>query len=51
MGYSALRGFMNACQAYSRGLNVLPNFHEPVLTRGASGISVFRKVAPSVVLV
>jgi S1-C subfamily serine protease len=51
MGYSALRDFINACQAYSRGLNVLPSFHEPVLTRGDSGISVFRKVSPSVVLV
>jgi S1-C subfamily serine protease len=51
MGYSALRDFINASQAYSRGLSVLPNFHEPVLTRGAAGISVFRKVSPSVVLV
>jgi S1-C subfamily serine protease len=51
MGYSALRDFINACQAYSRGLGVLPNFHEPVLTRGDSGIAVFRKVSPSVVLV
>src|SRR5208337_2300300 len=51
MGYSALREFINACQTYSRGLSVLPNFHEPVLTRGDSGIAVFRKVSPSVVLV
>jgi S1-C subfamily serine protease len=51
MGHSALRDFINACQAYSSGLAVLPNFHEPVLTRGDSGIAVFRKVSPSVVLV
>ena len=51
MGYADLRDFINACQAYSRGLGVLPNFHEPVLTRGDSGIAVFRKVSPSVVLV
>jgi S1-C subfamily serine protease len=51
MGCSALRDFINASQAYSRGLSVLPSFHEPVLTRGASGISVYRKVSPSVVLV
>lgn len=51
MAYSALREFVNACQAYSKGLAVLPNFHEPVLTRGESGIAVFRKVSPSVVLV
>jgi len=51
MDHSALRDFINACQSYSQGLNVLPNFHEPVLTRGDLGISVFRKVSPSVVLV
>jgi len=51
MGYAELRDFINACQAYSKGLGVLPNFHEPVLTRGDSGIAVFRKVSPSVVLV
>jgi S1-C subfamily serine protease len=51
MGSSALLDFINACEAYSRGLNVLPNFHEPVLTRGDVGISVFRKISPSVVLV
>jgi len=51
MGYSALRDFINASQAYSSGLDVLPNFHEPVATRGETGISVFRKVSPSVVLV
>jgi len=32
MGYSALRDFINACKAYSRGLSVLPNFHEPVIS-------------------
>ena len=51
MGYSALRDFVNACRAYSKGINVLPNFHEPVLTRGEMGIAVFKKVSPSVVMV
>jgi S1-C subfamily serine protease len=51
IGYSALRVLIDACQTYVRGLGVLPNFHEPVLTRGDVGISVFRKVSPSVVLV
>ena len=51
MGYSAIRAFIEACQSYAKGHAVLPNFHEPVLTRGDSGISVFRKVSPSVVLV
>ena len=49
--YSALQKFINACRAYSTGIAVLPNLHAPVLTRGDSGISVFRKVSPSVVLV
>jgi S1-C subfamily serine protease len=49
--YSALQDFINACRAYSTGIAVLPNFHAPVSTRGDSGISVFRKVSPSVVLV
>lgn len=51
IGYSALRVLIDACQTYVRGLDVLPGFHEPVLTRGDVGISVFRKVSPSVVLV
>src|SRR5260370_20313910 len=51
MGYSALRDFVNACQAYLRGLSVLPAFREPVLTRGDTGISVFRRVSPSVVMI
>jgi len=51
MGYSALKDFINACQAYSRGLAVLPSFHEPILTRGETGIAVFRKVSPIVVMV
>ena len=51
IGYSALRDLINACRAYSKGLTALLDYHEPVLTRGDTGISVFRKVSPSVVLV
>lgn len=51
MDFTALRDLINACQAYSKGLRLLPNFREPVLTRGDVGISVFRKVSPSVVLI
>jgi S1-C subfamily serine protease len=51
LSYSDLEDLINACEAYSRGLDVLPSFHEPILTRGEAGISVYRKVSPSVVMV
>ena len=51
MGYSALDDLINACRAYSRGLTALLHYHEPVLTRGETGMAVFKKVAPSVVMV
>ena len=38
-------------RAYAQGKQALPNYHDPIVTRGASGIAVFRTVAPSVVLV
>jgi len=50
-GYAELWNIILACRAYSKGLSVLPEFHEPILTRGETGIAVFRKVSPSVVLV
>jgi S1-C subfamily serine protease len=49
--HSALLNVINACQSYSNRVNVLSSFHEPILTRGDTGIAVFRKVSPSVVLV
>jgi S1-C subfamily serine protease len=51
MGYLALSDVINACETYSKGLEVLPRFHDPILTRGETGIAVFRKVSPSVVMV
>jgi S1-C subfamily serine protease len=51
VGYAELEELINACQTYSKGLDVLPRFHEPILTRGESGIAVFRRVSPSVVMV
>lgn len=51
VSYSELLTLINSCRAYSKGLSVLPEFHEPILTRGETGISVFRKVSQSVVLV
>ncbi len=49
--YSDLFDVIAACRAYSRGLALLPNYHEPILTRGQKGIAVFKKVSASVVLV
>jgi S1-C subfamily serine protease len=51
LGDAELRDIMMACQAYARGISMLPGYHEPIVTRGETGISVFRKVSPSVVLV
>jgi S1-C subfamily serine protease len=51
VSYAELVSLINSCRAYSKGLSVLPQFHEPILTRGDTGIAVFRKVSPSVVLV
>ena len=51
VGYAELQEVINACKAYSKGVDVLPRFHEPILTRGDTGIAVFRKVSPSVVMV
>lgn len=44
---SLLRAFI----AFERGSSVLATYKEPGLTRGAKGVSIFRDIAPSVVLV
>jgi S1-C subfamily serine protease len=51
VGYAELEELINACLAYSKGLDALPRFHEPILTRGETGIAVYRRVSPSVVMV
>jgi S1-C subfamily serine protease len=51
VGISELWDLINACKAYSKGVEILPRFHEPILTRGETGILVFRKASPSVVMV
>jgi S1-C subfamily serine protease len=51
LGFSEIWDLINTCDAYSRAVEILPRFHEPILTRGESGILVFRKVSPSVVMV
>lgn len=51
LSYSKLQEFLSACQAYSKSVDILPSFHEPILTRGETGIAVFRRVSPSVVMV
>jgi S1-C subfamily serine protease len=51
LGYSELWDLMNACKSYSKGIEILPRFHEPIPTRGDTGIAVFKKASPSVVMV
>jgi S1-C subfamily serine protease len=51
LGYSELFRLLTACEAYAKGLDALLNFREPILTRGEAGISVYKKVSPSVVMV
>jgi S1-C subfamily serine protease len=49
--YQDLSTTIRLARAYAQGMQVLPQYHEPILTRGALGIAVFRSVSPSVVLV
>ena len=49
--YADLMQTISQATAYARGHRLLPSYREPVVTRGASGIAVFRSVSPSVVLV
>jgi S1-C subfamily serine protease len=51
LGHSDLWNLMNAGKAYAKGAEILPRFHEPIPTRGDTGISVFKAVSPSVVMV
>ncbi len=51
LGYSELRDLINAGTAYSKAVGILPRFHEPIPTRGETGIAIFKKVSPSVVMV
>jgi S1-C subfamily serine protease len=51
ISYSDILEAINSAKAYTRGLTLLPNYHEPVLTRGAAGVALFRRISPSVVLV
>ena len=51
LGYSELWDLINACKAYAKSVEILPRFHEPIPTRGETGIAVFKKASPSVVMV
>jgi S1-C subfamily serine protease len=51
LGFPEIWDLINTCNAYSRGVDILSRFREPIVTRGESGILVFRKVSPSVVMV
>lgn len=49
--YQDLKDTIYSFQNYLRGAELLAKFEEPVLTRGASGIAIYRKASPAVVLV
>ena len=49
--YEDIQTTIRLARAYVQGKKALPNYHEPILTRGATGIAVFRSVSPSVVLI
>lgn len=51
LSYSELWDLLNASKTYSKSVEILPRFHEPIRTRGETGISVFKKASPSVVMV
>jgi S1-C subfamily serine protease len=51
LSYQDFASTIRLAQAYTRGNQALSGYHEPVLTRGATGVTVFRNVSPSVVLV
>jgi S1-C subfamily serine protease len=51
LGHSDLWNLINAGKAYLKSSEILPRFHEPIPTRGDTGISVFKAVSPSVVMV
>lgn len=49
--FSDVMTITRLARAYLQGKQMLPKYSEPILTRGSSGIAVFKTVAPSVVLV
>jgi S1-C subfamily serine protease len=51
ISYAQAESFLTSFLAFDRGSRVLADYKEPVLTRGAKGISIFRDLAPSVTLV
>ena len=49
--YEDLVDVLNSFGSYLRGSAITAKYEEPVLTRGAAGVSLFRRVSPAVVLV
>lgn len=49
--YEDLLDVLNSFSAYIRGSAIVAKHEEPVLTRGAMGVSLFRRLSPAVVLV
>src|SRR5689334_5764023 len=39
VSYAELVSLINSCRAYAKGISVLPQFHEPILTRGETGMA------------
>src|SRR5690242_18398899 len=44
LSYQELASTIRLAKAYTRGNQALAGYHEPVLTRGATGVAVFRNV-------
>lgn len=49
--YQDVHNTIRGAESYSRGSQLLPAYRDPILTRGTTGISVFRNVSPGVVLI
>ncbi|MFB3917468.1 MAG: S1C family serine protease [Terriglobales bacterium] len=49
--YPEISEFLQLIRQYERGANAVRSYHDPVLTRGARGIALFRSASPAVVLV
>ena len=44
--YHDLEDSISLAEGYSQGLEQLPHYHEPMLTRGNTGVAVFRNASP-----
>jgi S1-C subfamily serine protease len=49
--YGEVRALFDSCRSFERSFPLLDTFREPIRTRGETGIAIFKKASPSVVLV